>query len=107
MKKLKIPMIATCRISSFRHSYQKNRNEKKKKTKLFDELSCDEIIGETSNDKFRINFFTVIMDNVINNIEYRFNAHKELYLDLQFFNPRRLKNIDKTLSEKYQSSFLQ
>ena len=63
---------------------EKLNRKKKKKKKLSDELSCDEIIGETSNDKFRINFFTVIMDNVINNIEYRFNTHKELYLDLQW-----------------------
>ena len=59
---------------------------KRTKTKFPDELSCDEIIGETSNDKFRIKVFIVIMDNVTYNIEYQFNAHKELYLDLLCFN---------------------
>lgn len=44
--------------------------------------------------------FNSIMDNIIINIEHRFDEHKDLYLDLQCFDPKRFKDLNLNLSDK-------
>lgn len=72
----------------------------RKKKKLPGELPNDEIVGETLNDRFRISVFNRIMDNIIINIEHRFDEHKDLYLDLQCYDPRRFKDLNQNLSDR-------
>lgn len=56
------------------------------------ELAQDEYIIDDI-DRFRVMTFNYTLDTILKSIETRFLMHKELYLELECFDPRRFKNI--------------
>ncbi len=43
----------------------------------------------SSEEKFKVRVFCLIMDEINESINIRFSEQKDLYLDLACFNPRR------------------
>jgi len=51
--------------------------------------------GDTPENVYKIKTFNVVMDNIIACLEFRFSGSKELYCDLELFDPRRFEEIAK------------
>jgi len=51
--------------------------------------------GDTPENVYKIKTFNVVMDNIIACLEFRFLGSKELYCDLELFDPRRFEEIAK------------
>lgn len=64
----------------------------KAKKKMFGEKSIDHVIVDPI-EKFKINVFNITMDNVINNLEYRFKDENELASDFSYLDPKYFKEI--------------
>lgn len=56
------------------------------------ELAHDEYIIDEI-DRFRVTIFNYTLDTILKSVETRFLLHKELYLELECFDPRRFKCI--------------
>lgn len=63
--------------------------------KMPGELASDAKIGSSSEDRFRIKVFNVIIDKISQSIETRFINQKNLYMDLACFDPRRFSDLKK------------
>ncbi|XP_025204152.1 uncharacterized protein LOC112600989 [Melanaphis sacchari] len=76
------------------------RNIREKK--LYDEI-CEDEIPQLPIDKFRINTFRVILDQINESLNRRFSVNKKLIADIQFMVPKNfysLQNMPKdTLKE--------
>ncbi|XP_054259308.1 uncharacterized protein LOC128984050 [Macrosteles quadrilineatus] len=68
---------------------------RRKLKKLPGEEANDEIVGSSPEDKFRIEIFIRIVDTLIHTMENRFLVHKQLYLDLAWFDPKRFDAKEK------------
>lgn len=51
--------------------------------------------GDTPENVYKIKTFNIVMDNIIACLECRFSGSKELYCDLELFDPRRFEEIAK------------
>jgi len=66
---------------------------RKKTTKrMSEELAHDAYIIDEI-DRFRVTIFNYTLDTILKSVETRFLLHKELYLELECFDPRRFKGI--------------
>jgi len=66
------------------------RNIRKKK--MFDEM-CEDEIPQLPIDKFRINTFRVILDQIIESLNRRFSVNKKLIADIQFMVPKNFYSL--------------
>lgn len=73
-----------------RESFCEVRSKSKKK--IFGEKSVDNIIVDPV-ERFKINVFYITMDNVINNIEYRFKDENDLTADFSYLDTKYFKQI--------------
>lgn len=63
------------------------------------ELASDATLGSSSEDRFRIKVFNVVMDKIGQSTETRFVNQRNLYLDLTCFDPRRFSELKKGIPE--------
>jgi len=66
------------------------RNIRKKR--MYDEL-CEDEIPQLPIDRFRINTFRVILDQIKESLNRRFSVNKKLIADVQFMIPKNFPSI--------------
>jgi len=59
---------------------------------MYDEL-CEDEIPQLPIDRFRINTFRVILDQIKESLNRRFSVNKKLIADVQFMIPKNFPSI--------------
>lgn len=66
------------------------RNTEENTEKVHEENTCHENVAHTEVDTFRVSTFYIGIDTIVNTMKNRFLHHRNLYLDLAWFDPKGL-----------------